>query len=431
MNTQERNQKIIAGLLEHPDEYKKVIIYVGTKKHVVSLYEQLLNSPLKAKYESIAWITGDSNSRNQDRPQFIEQEKHVQAIDFGERDGYLARVMTIPSVNTVVMAAPSTSKLYYMQAMGRAIRHDPNDPLKRAFCIEVVDDLPNIRYRIDNRWLFSDVSDALEPKVEDVIYADKVAFDARLAELRERFAIPPSVPLFSDWNPDERYTLLLFKRYLGNGQYGHLPVPLTSANRLQIGNAFNYLSERMAKLVELRYQRRRQENMAACLQRLSLERRDTFSVAYQAMRNQQAILAGSADAEFVKAGYPWITFVSFRFWQDENSIPDDLRAFIEPCANRGELLVSLRGRSYSAGSSVVRFPLPLRGVIGRIMPSDEVATIRAVLDDLREASKIESYEQSEVALQVMSKTVMPLETRLHSALLHIVKENYEWEKAIS
>jgi hypothetical protein len=318
-----------------------------------------------------------------------------------------------------------------MQAMGRAIRHDPNDPLKRAFCIEVVDDLPNIRYRIDNRWLFSDVSDALEPRVEDVLYADKVSFDARLAELRERFAIPPSVPLFSDWNPDERYTLLLFKRYLGNGEYGHLPVPLTSANRLQIGNAFNYLSERMAKLVELDVPASQARKYGSVSSTPIFGEESTFSVEYQAMRNQQAILTTSADAEFVKVGYPWITFVSLRFWQDENSIPDDLRAFIEPCANRAELLVSLRGRSYSAGSSVVRFPLPLRGVIGRIMPSDEVATIRAVLDDLREASKIEGYEQSEAALQVMSKTVMPLETRLHSALLHIVKENYEWERAIS
>jgi hypothetical protein len=64
------------------------------------------------------------------------------------------------------------------------------------------------------------------------------------------------------------------------------------------------------------------------------------------------------------------------------------------------------------------------------MPGDEVGALKTVIKDLREASQIKGYEQSEVALQVMSKTVVPLETRLHSALLHIVRDNYEWEKAI-
>src|SRR5262249_14916411 len=132
--------------------YKKVIIYVGTVNHVKSLYDQLLKSPLKEFYESISFITGSANSRGEDRAQFVEQEKkHKRSI--------LVNVMVLsegyddPSVNTVVMATPSHSKLYYMQAMGRAIRHDPADPLKKAFCVEVEDTLPNIRYRIDNRWL--------------------------------------------------------------------------------------------------------------------------------------------------------------------------------------------------------------------------------------------------------------------------------------
>jgi hypothetical protein len=80
---------------------------------------------------------------------------------------------------------------------------------------------------------------------------------------------------------------------------------------------------------------------------------------------------------------------------------------------------------------VVRLPLPLRGVVGRIIPSDEAAILRAVINELRDAAKLEGYEQSEVAWQVMSKTAVPLETRLHCALLHIVREHYEWEKAIS
>ena len=130
LNNEARNNKIIAELIKHADEYKKVIIYVGTVNHVKSLYEQLRKSPLKGSYDSISFITGNENSRNQERDEFIKEEKkfkrsilvNVAVLTEGYDD---------PSVNTVVMATPSRSKLYYMQAMGRAIRYDPDDSLKK------------------------------------------------------------------------------------------------------------------------------------------------------------------------------------------------------------------------------------------------------------------------------------------------------------
>jgi superfamily II DNA or RNA helicase len=110
LNNQARNQKIIDELLKHAEEYKKVIIYVGTVNHVNSLYQHLLKSPLKSIYDSISFITGLMNSRNQDREQFIEQEKK-------SKRSILVNVMVLsegyddPSVNTVAMAAPSKSKI--------------------------------------------------------------------------------------------------------------------------------------------------------------------------------------------------------------------------------------------------------------------------------------------------------------------------------
>lgn len=432
LNSAERDARLIQALLNEHQKYQKVIVYVGTKKHARALYERMLATKLPELYTSVSWVFGGTkeNSRALERDVFFRQEKerkrsiliNVELLTEGYDD---------PVVNTVVMAAPCKSKLYCFQVVGRAVRRDPENPEKRAFVLEVVDDLPNIRYRMDNRWLFSDVSDALEPKVEDILYSDKASFEARLAELRERFVIPADASLFPDWNTDERYTLLLFKRYLGGGKYGHMGVQITSANRLQIGNAFNYLSERMPKLVEGDIQASQARNYGSVAVAPIFGEEGNFNVIYQAMRNQQGILAKSAEADFVTKGYPWITFISLRFFQDEEAIPDDLLAFIEPCVNRDELLVALRARSYSPGSSVVRLPLPLRGVVGRIMPNDEVSILKAVINELRESAKLEGYEQSEVALQVMSKTAVPLETRLHCALLHIVRENYEWEKTIS
>lgn len=105
-NNVDRNSKIIAELLRCHDEYKKVIIYVGTTKHVENLHAQLNASALRDKYESISYITGSANSRNLDRDEFIAQEKqykrsvlvNVTVLSEGYDD---------PQINTVVMARPA------------------------------------------------------------------------------------------------------------------------------------------------------------------------------------------------------------------------------------------------------------------------------------------------------------------------------------
>ena len=81
-----------------------------------------------------------------------------------------------PTIDTVVMACPMKSTLKYMQAAGRAIRRDKDNDNKKAYIVPVEDNLPNIRYRFDNRWLYSDISDALEPEVIDETYSDKTTF---------------------------------------------------------------------------------------------------------------------------------------------------------------------------------------------------------------------------------------------------------------
>ena len=98
-----------------------------------------------------------------------------------------------PSVNTIVMARPTRSKLVYMQAMGRAIRHDPNNDAKTAYVIEIEDTLPNIRYRIDNRWLYAEISDALEPAVEDREYADVNGLNELLKGIYEQYGVTLSL----------------------------------------------------------------------------------------------------------------------------------------------------------------------------------------------------------------------------------------------
>jgi len=242
LNNKERNQKIINELVHNKDEYKKVIIYVGTKNHVESLYHDLLKSDLTNSYDSISYITGDRNSRSESREDFIKKEKsfkrsiivNVHVLSEGYDD---------PSVNTVIMATPTQSKLYYMQAIGRAIRHDVNNPGKKAFIVEVVDNLPNIRYRIDNRWLYADISDSLEPSVIDINYKDENDINTKIEEIYDEFNVQKSDRITPKYNRDDRYTMLLFRHYLSPGNYRCLPIPISNSNRISVSNMFNFLSE--------------------------------------------------------------------------------------------------------------------------------------------------------------------------------------------
>ena len=75
LNNHQRNAKIIAALQRAPDDYRKVVIYVGTKKHAEDLCHALRDSPVNSLYESIGFITGERNSRSTDRKTFLEAER--------------------------------------------------------------------------------------------------------------------------------------------------------------------------------------------------------------------------------------------------------------------------------------------------------------------------------------------------------------------
>jgi len=429
LNTAERDAKIIRALESGQSEYQKVIVYAATARHAKALYDRMRKSKLPSLYESIAWVLGNGNSRDEDRDKFFQKEKKRKRsilINVGLlNEGY-----DDPTVNTVVMAAPCRSKLYYMQAVGRAVRLDPANPTKRTFVLEVADTLPNIRYKIDNRWLFSDISDAMEPAVEDYTYSDAASFTSLLTQLKAEFAVDLPSDLFGKWNPEERYSILFFKRYAGSGEYRHMAIPITKATRLAIHNAFNYLSQKLPGCVRGEISPEQARQFGPIPGTPIVGEPSTFAVIYQAMQNQQKTISGQASADFVKAGYPWITFTSLRFWCDESSIPQDLLDFLHPCVNRQELINELQAKSYSPGSHVVRLPLPLQGVIGRILPAEEVSAIRTVIESLRSATQLADYSQAEAAFLALSKAPIPLETRMHCSLLHIVRDNYEWQKEI-
>lgn len=427
LNTEARNKKIINELLSHTDDYKKAIIYVGTVNHVKSLYNQLLESPLKTKYDSISYITGATNSRNQDRDTFVKEEKVY-------KRSILINVMVLsegyddPSVNTVVMATPSQSKLYYMQAMGRAIRHDSENPLKKAFCVEVEDRLPNIRYRIDNRWLFSDISDSLEPAVIDREYGTPAEFAKEVGAFYDEYAVPVEQRHTPAYQSEQRYSFLLFRRYLSPGQYVHFPIVITNDNRLKVANVFNFLSERMTQFVE---------RGVVCDAALQMTGSSAFSLLptekerrwlYEAMTH--AVPAAASQPKFIADGYPWITFAAFHYRQP--NVPEEILAFVSDMVNRDDILELIRCRDFDEGSRLLRLPLPLISSVGCIVTSSEFERINSIVEQLR-TMRIEKRSQdhrSDVH-NLLGKSVIPIELAHADSLILIARTDDPYNLPLS
>ena len=414
LNTEERNRIIKNALLEDPQSYKKVIIYVGSKKHAKDLCQYLADSSLAEHYQSISYVLGGdgNNSRSQSREAFFQLEKgyersivvNVQVMTEGYDD---------PSVNTVVMAAPLRSKLTYMQCMGRAIRRNPTDPDKKAFLIEIADELPNIKYRIDNRWIYSEISDILEPRVIDREYTNAETLHNCLLELYEEFAVGEEDRLFPAWDPSERYQLLFFKKYKSGGDISHIPLILTKENRRQVQNWFNFLSVRFSLN---KFNKINREQVMRSVQKwwgdfLSVS--DTRLVVHAAMESCLA------EEDFIKKHAPWVTFACLRkIVQDELFGLDE---FLSDCLNADEIRSAFPAKS-SSTYSVVKFPLPLGGCMAKFASSNELDAVQKLIEKIQALDKSSTRQFEEIA-EVLANEHFPFESKYLSALPAIVTGN--------
>lgn len=171
-NSQERNELITRYLFQETEKYnfKKVIIFAGTNTHVEHLYEIIKkeNTHSKRPFEHIGYIYGgNNNDKNISNENYLKWH-HSQASSILINCKILNEGYDDPNIDTVVMATPTNSILYYLQCIGRVVRTPEDYKNAKAYVVEIVDQLPNVSYRIDNRWLFAEISDFLEPTIHDI-----------------------------------------------------------------------------------------------------------------------------------------------------------------------------------------------------------------------------------------------------------------------
>ncbi len=423
-----RNNKIIKSLISNEEKYKKVIIYVGTKNHAKNLYERIMKSKLVDKYESISYVLGGGvNSRSQDRVDYIDQEKeykrsiiiNVQVLTEGYDD---------PTVNTVVMATPSKSKLYYMQSIGRAIRCDPCDSLKKSYVVEVVDDLPNIRYRIDNRWLYSDISDALEPIVDDRTYTSEENLIEILNEIYLESSVPDEFQQFPKYDADNRYSLLLFNVYFTENDYKCFPLLIDNHNRTIVSSVYNFLSERLAYSgygkKEINYEQF--FRMAGgSNETLGLDNEE-IKMMIGAMENASKFIIGNDVDSWIKKGKPWIKYVSFSLREPDDVLTDELLSFIEEMINKESIIESLLAKNYQQGDILIKLPLPLKNYIGKIINEFEFEQIDTLIKGLVALKCTGEQDHRSQVDAIIGKSSLPLEIREANSLVIIARESLDY-----
>jgi superfamily II DNA or RNA helicase len=442
LNNDERNQRILGALWTHKEKLRKVVIYVGTVQHAEDLYRLLKASDLRLAYDSVAFITGADRKRflctssielSEERPAFFAAQKTTDRSILVNVD-VLTEGYDDPGINAVVMARPTRSKLVYMQAAGRAIRLNPEEPDKSSFILEVVDDLPNVRYRIDNRWLYSDISDALEPAVIDVRYGQPSELESSIERIFDQYSVRPADRTLPPLAEHDRVTMLLFKVYARQGKYFHLPVVIHSANRSNASGFFNFLAERMG-----RFRGANPEKIFAGLkshmQPLGyLQTAELRRLAFQTMENAWIVSQGDAsdpaEASLV-AAKPWITFVSFRLRRDDYSLSEDLDGFIADMVNRDEIRETLLTESFTDGYYLTKLPLPLSGCTGAVLPPDEFTSIQTTVDTLRlHKSASDPSAQWRAATEILGNVTLPVENRFHQGLTSIVREDLDYYRKL-
>jgi superfamily II DNA or RNA helicase len=426
LNNSSRNASIANEIKNNLGDYRKIIVFVGTNNHAEALCAQLRQiEEISSCYESIDYIHSGRFSSSGERKTFIENQQslersiivNVQMLTEGYDDS---------KINTVIMAAPSKSKLYYMQAVGRAIRMNEDDLLKKSYVVEIEERLPNIQYRIDNRWLFSDISDAIEPDVLDRIYANKQEFEERFVEMYEKHNVDKSVRTIPAYDEDQRYSLLIFREFKGEGKFSSLPLVMTRESRIKIRQMFNYISERISNYYDKGIHTSQVfiSRAAKEAELSSVEQR----IVYDAMKNAYETM-GDKDhniSSFVKDGSPWVSFVSIRYEEKEQDIDAEIIDFLEEVINREELLRVIRAREYESSSVLLRVPLPLRGYVGMIVRDYECDLVDKMVSSLREIKCKDAYDHGADVARIIGEGNLPIQNKYINGLLLIAREEIKY-----
>jgi superfamily II DNA or RNA helicase len=416
-NIKERNILIAESIFKTREKYKKVLVFVGSNKHVEDLFE-VLNKTSKLYpqyYDHIGFIHSNKNEMNIDNNKYLEKHKKFNSSILVNckllTEGY-----DDPSINTIIMATPTKSILHYMQCIGRVVRNPEEAQMSEVYVLEFNDDLPNINYRIDNSWLFADISDYLEPKIIIKDVCNKKECEVELKKIFKEHNIDACyLKNITDFNEMLGQSVLLFssnKTVNENSKWE--PLILCGEDRKKYIAVFNFISNNINRYRSL------PNTDWPLLNKLKLDEADFFF----SKRTYRVDFMKSLSLAFEEIkSKQRINRLKYYIFNKVESNSEAFLEFISDCKNKKELLAGYPNRSAEI-KYLVKLPLLLGGFEGVYITNNQYKYLTNLYFSFLEIKeKISLNEQENVIYnQILAITDAPFPIRFIPSVIIMARE---------
>lgn len=389
-NFPQRNKFVTEKVFKGRQFYSKSILYVQTRQHAMDLCEILKKYNERYPedgYDHIGYILGgDANSEgmsNEDYLEFFKKQEKALVVNCG----VLTEGFDDPTINTVMMVVPTGSVIHYLQCIGRAIRTPGDEHDDKAFVVEFEDDMPNIHYRIDNKWLFADISDQLEPEVVELDYNTTEDFFERIIQLNNKYQVKVDTSSIQNFVEEdfEECNILLYNSTSAVRENAWKYILLKPDNYQAYAKTFNVLSNRISefsnKSVNVNWLFTDKFNFDDPNEILQHEyQRTDFYVAIE-----KAFLEKESKEKVERLKY----FIFNRI----ETVPQELVDFLKDCANKEELIRDYDHMISKESVSVIKIPLILGGFEGVYLDDKEYKFCIEYIDNLINIKENEDWNR--------------------------------------
>lgn len=384
-----RNQFIASKVFQNRKMYKKAILYVRTREHAKNLCQMLndYNNRMGNDYEHIGYILGgDENIQGTTNDAYLKYFKKRESA-LVVNCGVLTEGFDDPSIDTVIMVVPTNSIIYYLQCIGRAIRTPQNNAANKAFVVEFEDDMPNIHYRIDNKWLFADISDVLEPQVIEKSFDQLSNYDQVLKDLLSEFQKEQKTlrPHNLGEEDIEKTNLLFYNPSKDMREDAWQYIYMHPENTSSYAGIFNALSfEVSKKLKDFKI------NNVNWL----FEEKYAFDDPDQLFKHEFQRTNIKTAIEYAyeeKSKKEKVRRLKYFIFHKNDSIPQDFQDFIKECKNETSLLSEYEQMKESDMVSVIKIPLTLGGFEGVYLDQNATSFCKNYVSNIQSIKENEEW----------------------------------------
>jgi len=256
----ERNEAIVEAIFGAKDAHKRVVIFAGSNNHVDSLYDLIRRrNKLEGEIYHVGYIysdlrNGKTNEKGINNDEYLKWHKNEKVSSILVNCGILTEGYDDSSIDTVVLTVPTKSVLYYMQCVGRVVRRPQlesgDSGEKKTYVLECKDKYVNFVYRIENEWLFADLSAALEPRIINKEIESEADTRDTIYSIMKKHHVEEKYFNLIPKNPDpETTSILLVKSTQGDEYKIWYPLIFTPDNRNIYTMIFNELSVNILKYI--------------------------------------------------------------------------------------------------------------------------------------------------------------------------------------